>query len=265
MTQGLLKRLALAAPLVVCLPLCALAADGPLPPRRTTPPNLRRVRFNRRPRPKRRPRWATHRLRPARRRRAPRPPWAVVPLPVRAAAVPGPVAVPPRAAMAVETAAVIAAAMTVAARASTRPECLTAAPTVCRTFSAVVTIVVRSSMPASKPRCSTPSRTACSGRLHRKHHNPQHESLANGEGFDRFTFSPRITAGIQEGCWGILGRFWYLSDSSSGLNPAFPPGWRRHLLRCAAQGLYSRLRGDSQLLPGHVEGHVRLRRPIRLV
>ncbi len=29
MTQGLLKKLALAAPLVVCLPFCALAADGP--------------------------------------------------------------------------------------------------------------------------------------------------------------------------------------------------------------------------------------------
>ena len=29
MTQGLLKKLALAAPFVVCLPLCAFGADGP--------------------------------------------------------------------------------------------------------------------------------------------------------------------------------------------------------------------------------------------
>jgi hypothetical protein len=47
--------------------------------------------------------------------------------------------------------------------------------------------------------------------------------LSNDDGFDRFTFSPRIWAGVQEGCWGVLGRFWYLSDSTSSLNPMFPP------------------------------------------
>jgi hypothetical protein len=49
--------------------------------------------------------------------------------------------------------------------------------------------------------------------------------LSNSDGYDRFTFSPRIWAGVQEGCWAVLGRFWYLSDSTSGLNPVFPaPG-----------------------------------------
>lgn len=49
--------------------------------------------------------------------------------------------------------------------------------------------------------------------------------LSNGEGFDRFTFSPRIWAGVQDGCWAVLGRFWYLSDSYGGLDPVFPaPG-----------------------------------------
>jgi len=49
--------------------------------------------------------------------------------------------------------------------------------------------------------------------------------LSNSDGFDRFTFSPRIYAGVQEGCWAVLGRFWYLSDSTSSLNPLFPaPG-----------------------------------------
>ena len=33
--------------------------------------------------------------------------------------------------------------------------------------------------------------------------------LSNDEGYDRFTFSPRIWAGVQEGCWAVLGRFWY--------------------------------------------------------
>ncbi len=93
---------------------------------------------------------------------------------------------------------------------------------------------------------------------------PNDVSLANGDGFDRFTFSPRITAGIQEGCWGILGRFWYLSDSSSGLNPAFPPAGAGTYYDDADQGLHGRFRGDSQLLPGHVEGNFRLRRPVRL-
>jgi hypothetical protein len=51
------------------------------------------------------------------------------------------------------------------------------------------------------------------------------EELSNGEGFDRFTFSPRIWAGVQDGCWAVLGRFWYLSDSYGGLDPIFPaPG-----------------------------------------
>jgi hypothetical protein len=49
------------------------------------------------------------------------------------------------------------------------------------------------------------------------------QELSNGEGFDRFTFSPRIWAGVQDGCWAFLGRFWYMSDSFGGLDPVFPP------------------------------------------
>ena len=43
MTQGLLKKLALAAPLVVCLPFCALGADGPAAERGRFAQDLRRV------------------------------------------------------------------------------------------------------------------------------------------------------------------------------------------------------------------------------
>ena len=49
--------------------------------------------------------------------------------------------------------------------------------------------------------------------------------LSDDDVFDRFTFSPRIWAGVQEGCWAVLGRFWYLSDSTGELSPLFPaPG-----------------------------------------
>ena len=33
--------------------------------------------------------------------------------------------------------------------------------------------------------------------------------------YDGFTYSPRITLGVQQDNWGILGRFWYMSDSTS--------------------------------------------------
>jgi hypothetical protein len=41
----------------------------------------------------------------------------------------------------------------------------------------------------------------------------------NSQVFDQFTFSPRIWAGVQEDCWGIEGRFWYMSDSTNRLDP----------------------------------------------
>jgi len=41
----------------------------------------------------------------------------------------------------------------------------------------------------------------------------------NDEAFDSFTFSPRVWAGVQSDCWAIIGRFWYLSDGTSGLSP----------------------------------------------
>jgi hypothetical protein len=47
----------------------------------------------------------------------------------------------------------------------------------------------------------------------------------NSQVFDQITFSPRIWAGVQEDCWGIEGRFWYMSDSTNRLDPfvALPP------------------------------------------
>jgi len=41
----------------------------------------------------------------------------------------------------------------------------------------------------------------------------------NSQVFDQVTFSPRIWAGVQQDCWGIEGRFWYLSDSTNRLDP----------------------------------------------
>jgi len=41
----------------------------------------------------------------------------------------------------------------------------------------------------------------------------------NSEIYDQITFSPRLWAGVQEDCWGIEGRFWYLSDSTNRLQP----------------------------------------------
>jgi hypothetical protein len=41
----------------------------------------------------------------------------------------------------------------------------------------------------------------------------------NSQVFDQITLSPRIWAGVQADCWGIEGRFWYLSDSTNRLQP----------------------------------------------
>jgi hypothetical protein len=41
----------------------------------------------------------------------------------------------------------------------------------------------------------------------------------NSQVYDQVTFSPRIWAGVQQDCWGIEGRFWYLSDSTNRLDP----------------------------------------------
>jgi hypothetical protein len=41
----------------------------------------------------------------------------------------------------------------------------------------------------------------------------------NSQVFDQIAFSPRIWAGVQEDCYGIEGRFWYLSDSTNRLTP----------------------------------------------
>jgi hypothetical protein len=59
------------------------------------------------------------------------------------------------------------------------------------------------------------------------HSLPAEDSFqqSNSQVFDQITFSPRIWAGVQEDCWGIEGRFWYLSDSTNRLEPFFtaPP------------------------------------------
>jgi hypothetical protein len=41
----------------------------------------------------------------------------------------------------------------------------------------------------------------------------------NSQVYDQVTFSPRIWAGVQQDCYGIEGRFWYLSDSTNRLQP----------------------------------------------
>ena len=48
---------------------------------------------------------------------------------------------------------------------------------------------------------------------------------SNSQVFDQFTYSPRIWAGVSADCWGIEGRFWYMSDSTNRLQPfeALPP------------------------------------------
>jgi hypothetical protein len=48
---------------------------------------------------------------------------------------------------------------------------------------------------------------------------------SNSQVFDQITFSPRIWAGVQQDCLGIEARFWYLSDSTNRLDPyvALPP------------------------------------------
>jgi hypothetical protein len=48
---------------------------------------------------------------------------------------------------------------------------------------------------------------------------------SNSQVFDQLTFSPRIWAGVQQDCWGLEARFWYLSDSTNRLDPfvALPP------------------------------------------
>ncbi len=48
---------------------------------------------------------------------------------------------------------------------------------------------------------------------------------SNSQVFDQFTYSPRIWAGVSEDCWGAEARFWYMSDSTNRqLNfDALPP------------------------------------------
>jgi len=49
--------------------------------------------------------------------------------------------------------------------------------------------------------------------------DPSTFEQGNSQVFDQFTFSPRIWAGVQQDCWGIEGRFWYMSDSTNRLDP----------------------------------------------
>jgi hypothetical protein len=42
---------------------------------------------------------------------------------------------------------------------------------------------------------------------------------SSSDGFDDFTYAPRVSFGVQNETIGIMGRFWYLSDSSGGLTP----------------------------------------------
>ncbi len=57
---------------------------------------------------------------------------------------------------------------------------------------------------------------------------------SNSQVFDQLTFSPRIWAGVQEDCWGLEGRFWYMSDSTNRLQPyeAIPPFTGDYTMDC---------------------------------
>jgi len=47
--------------------------------------------------------------------------------------------------------------------------------------------------------------------------------FASDESLNNVTFTPRIYASVQDQGWAVLGRFWYLSDSSGELAPNLPP------------------------------------------
>jgi hypothetical protein len=49
-------------------------------------------------------------------------------------------------------------------------------------------------------------------------------ALSDSEVFDKYTFSPRVFAGVGYNDWGVVGRFWYLSDSSTNFQPFSPGG-----------------------------------------
>jgi hypothetical protein len=218
MTQGLLKRLALAAPLVVCLPLCALAADGAAALDSEDSPKI----------------------------------FEEFALTSATTEAPAPMGYPPAPAAAGSPAPCAPAPM--GGCAAPGPSCCAPGPSCCAPACGssccndccsscqhetgvfdCCTHSLSNFFTCGENCCpqfyASVEATMFDAITHGMHADasianttiPNDVSLANGDGFDRFTFSPRITAGIQEGCWGILGRFWYLSDSSSGLNPAFPP------------------------------------------
>jgi|SRR5580704_11199057 len=211
MTQGLLKKLALAAPLVVCLPLCALGADGSAAKTEDSLEVCEAFTLT------------------ADTTEAPSPAPSARPAPIP---VPG-MAAPQ-------------------GNCSPDNSCGTACCGDNCCSSCQHPIGILDSCSTGLSRCSTGlgnffscgdnccpqffggvEATFFWANVHGLHADASVENttdgstvdLSNHEGLDRFTFSPRIWAGVQDGCWAVLGRFWYLSDSTGGLDPVFPaPG-----------------------------------------
>ncbi len=166
MTQGLLKKLALAAPLVLCLPLGAVAADGVTGDSQDTPKIFEEFSLTS----------ATM---------------------DQGNCVNNPAAAPTQP---------CAAAPSCGAEG-----CASCCPEHCCQFIAGV------------------EATFFHASTHGMHANAAATSLIadpvntvhlnNDEGLDQWTFSPRVFAGVQDNCWGVLGRFWYLSDSEGHLDP----------------------------------------------
>jgi len=190
MTQGLLKRLALAAPLVVCLPLCAFGADGSASGAEETPKVFEEFSLT----------------------------SATVETTSPAPCAPAPCAGAPPAASC----------------------CSDDCSSSCQHSTGLVDACSAGFLNAFScgegccPRfISGIEATMFYASTRGMHADASVESLrtettvdvSNDNPFNQFTFSPRVYAGVQEGCWAVLGRFWYLSDSTSSLNPFFPsPG-----------------------------------------
>ena len=194
MTQGLLKKLALAAPLVVCLPFCALGADGPAAEAEDSPKIFEEFSLT----------------------------SATVEAPSPAPCAPAPLPPPPPGAVMPAPNCCSDNCCSSCQHQTGLVECCSAkflnefcGETGCpQFFSGVEATMFYASTHGIHADASVENLN-----------NDSTVGLGNDDGFDRFTFSPRIWAGVQEGCWAVLGRFWYMSDSSSGLNPLFPsPG-----------------------------------------
>jgi len=178
MTQGLLKRLALTAPLVLCLPLCTIAADGSASSDDEMPKIFEEFSLT-------------------------------------SASTEAPTAAP--------------SALPSATACVTSPACAAPSPACCGTCDNALNCCCEppclflAGVEATMFHASTHGMSAASNISQLTAVTNPNFGFSSDEAFDRFTFSPRVFAGVQDNCWGIMGRFWYLSDSAGQLNPFLGP------------------------------------------